>query len=89
MEQKPAPMRARLLSRLLRPTAPPVALGLASAAFFIVAESLVVVLLPRRVFQHAAGEAPPDEYWAGAPRAVPRPRHTDRTGSRASCAVLR
>jgi hypothetical protein len=31
MEQKPAPMRAHLLSRLLRPTAPPVALGIAIA----------------------------------------------------------
>lgn len=36
MEQKPAPMRARLLSRLMRPTVPPIALalGLAIAAFF-------------------------------------------------------
>jgi signal transduction histidine kinase len=38
-------MRARLLSLLLRPTAPPLALGLVVAASLIVAESLLVYLL--------------------------------------------
>jgi signal transduction histidine kinase len=37
------------VSRLLRPTVPPVAVGLAIPAFFIVAESLVVVLLKQVV----------------------------------------
>jgi signal transduction histidine kinase len=40
-----APMRARVLSLLLRPTAPPRALGLVVAASLIAAESLVVYLL--------------------------------------------
>lgn len=49
MEQKPTPMRARPLSRLLRPTAPPVALEVAIAASFIAVESPMVVLpAPRR-----------------------------------------
>jgi signal transduction histidine kinase len=51
--QAPAPgvsrrcpaMRARLLSLLLRPTPPPAVLGLVVAASFIVAESLLVLLL--------------------------------------------
>jgi signal transduction histidine kinase len=38
-------MRARLLSLLLRPTPPPASLGLVVAASFIVAESLLVLLL--------------------------------------------
>src|SRR5258708_39811857 len=41
----PAPMRIRVLSLLLRPTAPPLALGLVVAALLIAAESLVVYLL--------------------------------------------
>ncbi|MCW2651056.1 MAG: hypothetical protein JWR32_2032 [Mycobacterium sp.] len=49
MHVKPAPVRACLLWRLLRPTVPPVGLGFAMAAFFIVAESLVVVLLKQVV----------------------------------------
>ena len=50
----PAPMRARLVSVLLRPTAPPLALGLAVAASLITAETLLVYLLkqvaPHEVF---------------------------------------
>jgi signal transduction histidine kinase len=40
-----APVRARLVSLLLRPTAPPLALGVVAAAFLIVAETLLVYLL--------------------------------------------
>jgi signal transduction histidine kinase len=50
----PAPMRARLVSVLLRPTAPPLALGLAVAASLITAETLLVCLFkevaPHEVF---------------------------------------
>jgi signal transduction histidine kinase len=50
----PAPMRARLVSVLLRPTAPPLALGLAVAASLITAETLLVYLFkqvaPHEVF---------------------------------------
>jgi signal transduction histidine kinase len=50
----PAPLRARLVSVLLRPTAPPLALGLAVAASLISAETLLVYLLkqvaPHEVF---------------------------------------
>ena len=38
-------MRARLVSLLLRPTAPPLALGVVVAAFLIVAETVLVYLL--------------------------------------------
>jgi signal transduction histidine kinase len=41
----PAPLRARLLSLLLRPTAPPLAVGLVIAASLIAGESLLVYLL--------------------------------------------
>jgi signal transduction histidine kinase len=41
----PAPMRARLLSLLLRPTAPSLALGLVVAASLIAAESVLVYVL--------------------------------------------
>src|SRR5258705_9516828 len=40
-----APVRARLVSLLLRPTAPPLALGVVVAAFLIVAETVLVYLL--------------------------------------------
>src|SRR5258705_282689 len=40
-----APVRARLVSLLLRPTAPPLALGVVAAAFLIVAETVLVYLL--------------------------------------------
>src|SRR4029077_11120167 len=40
-----APVRARLVSLLLRPTAPPLALGVVVAAFLIVAETVLVDLL--------------------------------------------
>src|SRR6476646_5068644 len=40
-----APVRARLVSLLLRPTAPPLALGVVVAAFLIAAETLLVYLL--------------------------------------------
>ena len=46
-------MRARWLALLMRPTAPRLALGLAVAASFIVAESVLVILLK----QIAPGEA--------------------------------
>jgi signal transduction histidine kinase len=41
----PTPMRARVLSLVLRPTAPPLAIGLVVAALLIAAESLLVYLL--------------------------------------------
>src|SRR6478752_410074 len=40
-----APVRARLVSLLLRPTAPPLALGVVVAAFLIVAETVLLYLL--------------------------------------------
>src|SRR6478609_7191683 len=40
-----APVRARLVSLLLRPTAPPLALGVVVAAFLIVAETVLMYLL--------------------------------------------
>src|SRR5258707_15744281 len=40
-----APVRARLVSLLLRPTAPPLALGVVVAAFLIVAEAVLGYLL--------------------------------------------
>jgi signal transduction histidine kinase len=40
-----APVRVRLVSVLLRPTAPPLALGVVVAAFLIVAETVLVYLL--------------------------------------------
>jgi len=43
------PMRARLMSLLIRPTAPPIAVGIAIAASFIVAEILLVYLLEKIV----------------------------------------
>src|ERR1700676_2638245 len=42
-----APVRARLVSLLLRPTAPPLAFGVVVAASLIVAETLLVYLLKR------------------------------------------
>jgi len=45
----PAPKRVRAMSLLLRPTAPPLALGLVVAALLIAAESLVVYLLEQVV----------------------------------------
>ncbi|MGF6884834.1 signal transduction histidine kinase [Nocardia sp. GAS34] len=45
-------LRARLVSLLLGPTAPPLAPGIAVAAGFIVAETLVVYLLNTRVAPH-------------------------------------
>ena len=44
-EAEPTPMRARVLSLVLRPITPPPALGVAVAAALIAAESLVVYLL--------------------------------------------
>jgi hypothetical protein len=48
-------MRVRLLSVLLRPTAPPVAVGLVLAASLIAAESLVVYLLKQLAPGNAFG----------------------------------
>jgi K+-sensing histidine kinase KdpD len=47
-----APMRARLVSLLLRPTAPPLALGVVVAASLIAAETLLVYLL-KQVAPHS------------------------------------
>jgi GAF domain-containing protein len=44
---EPTPMRAHVLSLVLRPIAPPLALGLVVAAFLIAAESLLVYVLMR------------------------------------------
>ncbi|HEX7827580.1 MAG TPA: DUF4118 domain-containing protein, partial [Mycobacterium sp.] len=44
MRLGPTPMRARLVSLVLRPTTPPVWLGVVVAAFFIVAETCLVIM---------------------------------------------
>ncbi|MCW2685672.1 MAG: histidine kinase [Mycobacterium sp.] len=49
------PMRARLLSLVLRPQAPPLAVGIAVAAAFIVAETLLVFWLKRIAPENAFG----------------------------------
>lgn len=49
------PIRARLLSVVLRPTAPPLALGVVVAASFIIAETLLVYLLTKIVPEMAFG----------------------------------
>jgi signal transduction histidine kinase len=49
VQVEPTPMRARVLSLVLRPITPPLALGLAVAAVLIAAESLLVYLLTRVV----------------------------------------
>ena len=50
-------MRARLMSALLRPTAPPVWLGVLVAVSFIVAESLVLLALKHMAQPSAFGVA--------------------------------
>jgi PAS domain S-box-containing protein len=53
--RSPAPMRTRLLSLLLRPTAPPLALGLVVATFLVVAETLVLYPLKLGAPENALG----------------------------------
>jgi signal transduction histidine kinase len=50
-----APVRARAVSLLLRPTAPPLALGVVVAACFIAAETLLVYLLKRTAPENMFG----------------------------------
>jgi signal transduction histidine kinase len=52
-----APIRARLMSPLLRPTTPPLWLGVLVAASFIVAESLVLLALKHLAHPNAFGVA--------------------------------
>src|SRR5271168_257101 len=54
-EAGPQAMRARWASSLLRQKAPPVALGVAVAASFIVAETFLVYLLKRNTPGNACG----------------------------------
>ncbi|MCW2625228.1 MAG: hypothetical protein JWR48_1950 [Mycobacterium sp.] len=53
------PMRARLVSLVVRPTAPPLSVGLVIAASLIIAETLVLyplkVVAPERVEEGDAG----------------------------------
>ena len=51
----PLVMRVRLLSRVVRPTPPPLALGLAVGAFLIAIETGVVVVLQRVAGQSLGG----------------------------------
>src|SRR4029077_7505344 len=50
-----APIRARLVSLLLRPTTPPLWLGIGVAASFIVVECLVLLMLKHLAAENAFG----------------------------------
>ena len=67
------PIRARLLSVVLRPTAPPLALGVVVAASFIIAETLLVYLLTKIVPEMAL--------WRGLLARRAFGQHTRGTGS--------
>src|SRR3954453_20119178 len=54
-EHDPRPLNARLLALVVRPTSPPVWLGIVVAAVFIGAETLVVHLLQRIAPENAFG----------------------------------
>jgi PAS domain S-box-containing protein len=54
-DQGPTPMRARFLSWLLRSATPPMSLGLVVAASFVVAETILVLLLKHLVAGMAFG----------------------------------